>query len=334
MALTSEQQHLSAIRLGLEPQNVSLYKACIAVACNGLKLPEEEFLSSHEKSLLEVRRLIHGSKFEAAEKILLGFISPIVLLNGDRLFLWGLLHNRKGEQKLAKEYWNYAADEYRTLGDFHRELRARVNGALAVSDLESVLSGELYCHELEARRRGFHDIVANIVRTRAIELLIAHRFQEALFQAEDSAALYLQDGFQDDRSVSLAVAAIAAKFLGKSEDAARYRSQILITDGKVKIYLEALESVLSGKTPSIPKGHSLDRMVWPRITVKKNSITAKIISALSEGPLTKEELIDVVYAPPELNEAYIRRLYSAINQIRKDKLAEIVYNGKEYQLVD
>lgn len=332
MKLTSEQQHLSALRLGLESEDVSLYKACISVACNGLRLPEEDGLGAQEKQLLEVRRLLHAAKFDEAEKILQTVSSTSVLLNGDRLFLCGMVHHRRGEQKFGRKYMEYAAAEYRKLGDFHRELRARVNGALFTSSLDSVLVGDLYCLELEARRQGFSDIVANITRTRATELLIAGKFEEALLQAKDSADHYSKDGFQDDRAVALLLAAIAARLLGKHEEASAQRAQALILDGKVKVYLEAYEAIVEGRKPEIPAGHSLERMVWPRLTQKKNSVTAKIIAALSDGALTKEELIDVVYAPAEYNESYVRRIYSAINQIRKEKLAEITFNGKEYEL--
>lgn len=333
MNLTSEQQHLSALRTGLDPVTVSLYKACIAVACNGLKLPEEDQLGPHERSLLEVRRLLHASKLVDAEGILMNFVSPVLLLNGDRLFLWGQVHHRKGEQKLASEYMNYAADEYRALGDFHRELRARVNGALCLSNLESALVGDLYCLELEARRRGYSDIAANICRTRATELLIAEKYSQALIQAREAADLYLQDGYQDDRAVALLLGALASTLSGDQGQAVSLRDQVLITDGKVRVYHLALEALLNFKTPEIPKGHSLERMRWPKLTGKKNSITAKIISALEEGPLSKEELIDLVWAPKDYNEAYVRRLYSAINQIRKDNLAKVVFNGERYQLL-
>lgn len=332
MSLTSEQQHLSALRTGLDPSSVSLYKACIAVACNGLKLPEEDQLGTYERNLLEVRRLLHASKLQEAEAILMNFVSPILLLNGDRLFLWGQIHHRKGEQKLASEYMNYAADEYRSIGDFHRELRARVNGALCLSSLESTLSGDLYCLELEARRRGYSDIVANIVRTRAMELLIAEKYKQAITQAKEAAELYLSDGYQDDRSVAILIAAIASFLAGDSESAISFRDQVFITEGKVQVYYKALESLFNQKTPSIPPGHSLERMRWPKLNIKKNSITAKIISALEEGPLTKEELIDIVWSPTDFNEAYVRRLYSAINQIRKDNQAVVVFNGERYEL--
>lgn len=332
MSLTSEQQHLSALRTGLDTASVSLYKACIAVACNGLKLPEEDQLGPHERNLLEVRRLLFASKLQEAEAILMNFVSPILLLNGDRLFLWGQIHHRKGEQKLASEYMNYAADEYRSLGDFHRELRARVNGALCLSSLESVLVGDLYCLELEARRRGYSDIVANICRTRATELLIAEKYKQAITQAKDAAEFYLNDGYQDDRSVAILIAALASYLSGDSESALSLRDQVFVTEGKVQIYYRALEALFNHKIPSIPKGHSLERMKWPKLGIKKNSITAKIISALEDGPLTKEELIDLVWAPKDFNEAYIRRLYSAINQIRKDNQAVVVFNGERYEL--
>lgn len=333
MKLTSEQQHLSALRSFHQIETVDIYKACVAGANNGLRLPEEHLLGDHEKSLLEARRKLFVSDLKETERILNSFLPQDPLLNGDRLFLLGQIYHRKGKQKEASDFMNLAAVSFQETGDLHRALRAKVNGALCLSSLESCLFGDLYALELEARRQNFLDIAGNICRTRGIELLIAGRPNEAHAQALEASSLYQLDGFQDDRAVALLIAALAQLTLGDFKAAKELRSLVLFTSGKIEVYAKVYDDILMGKIPKIPKGHALEGISWKKLIIKSDSVTGKIIEALREGPLTRDELITLVWGENALDDSYCRRLYTAINSIRKDRTATIIFDGERYSLV-
>jgi hypothetical protein len=336
MSRASELQSLSALRRKSyrETDAYLVYKACVAVANNGVTLSEEEELNIEEKSLLEVRRRLFRGEFPSAQDMLdkLEKIQMNHFFEGDRLFLMGQVMHRQGIQKEAARYMSLAGDQYAIDGDFHRELRARVNGALCLSTLESCLIGELNAFEQEARRLNFMDIASNICRTRATELLKANRAREAYHQAMESSHLYLLDGYQDDRSVSLILAAICQLLLGNRSKAFEARSQAFIVDGKVGIYFQAYESLLQGKKPKIPVGHSLYNIDWKEMIIKAESIPGRIIGALQKGPCSRNDLILAVWGPEATDVSYCNRLYTAILFLRKDKKMDIRFDGQNYEL--
>lgn len=336
MRLASEIQHLSMLRRNklVENEKYQIYKACVGVAHNGIILPEEATLSYHEKKLLEVRRNLYLSQFSDAEKTLkeLGLIELNSFFEGDRLFLIAQLFHRQGLQDKATAYMVKAADQYALADETHREMRARVNAAICLATLESCLVGELYSFEQECRRYGFSDIVANIARTRAIELLRVHRAKEAHFQAMQAADFYLLDGYQDDRSIALILAAIALLTAGDVDKAIECRNQVLVVDGKVENYIKIYDALLNGKKPLPPTGHPLESFKWKDMILKKESVPGKIVTALQGGPQSRDVLIEIVWGSNSLSDSYCSRLYSAMNFLRKEKGIDVKFNGERYYL--
>lgn len=336
MKLSSEIQHLSMLRRNkiIENEKFQIYKACAGVANNGLTLPEEATLGNHEKMLLAVRRNLYLSQYTIADETLkeLGLIELNHFFAGDKDFLTAQLFHRQGMQEKATAFMVKAADHYALAGETHREMRARVNAAICLATLESCLVGDLYSFEQECLRYGFTDIVANICRTKAIELLRVHRAKEAHMQAIQAADYYLLDGYQDDRSIALILAAIAQLVLGNVAKAEECFNQALVLDGKVANYCKVYQALLNGQKPVAPAGHPLETVNWKEMVLKKESIPGKIVSALQKEPQTRDNLIEIVWGNNALSDSYVSRLYSAINFLRKDKGVDVKFNGEKYYL--
>lgn len=329
----SEQGYLTALLTQNVGANEEVYKACVAVACNGMTLPEEATLSEVERVLLDVRRKLFANDLKKAETLLKKYPATTPLLEGDHHFLMGQVHHRRGEQEEAELLMYRAAVKYAELGDNHRSLRARVNGALCVSSLESCLFGNLFVFEQESRRLGFFDITANIVRTRAMELLISGRSHEACSVAIEASELYKLDGYQDDRSVAILVAAIACLTMGDVQKAKELRAEAFVNGGKTQTYISIYDDLIAGKLPKVPKGHALSRVSWKKVGFKTESVTGKIIDGLRQGPKTRDELIAHVWGESATNASYCSRLYVAVGAIRKEGIFTVIFDGESYKLV-
>lgn len=328
----SEYQCLSALSAEAMLSPLEIYKACVAVANTGKQLPSEAQLSAEEKDLLECRRQIFRGAFKEAKKLLSNAAGLNDFLEGDRKFLFAQILHRSGDQRGAEKLMKDAARDYLAAKDLHRELRARVNAAICVADLDRCLMGDLYAFELEARSQNFFDIAANICRTRAVELLRAARMPEAYTQAMEAKALYEQDGYPDDKSVALLLAALAKLSLGEMAEAEALRSQALITEGKVSVYANLYESLLQGRQPHLPTGHPLASVAWKNLGLKLSSVPGKIMQCLRDGPRSRDELIDAVWGPNALSPAYCSRLYTAINSLKKTKGIAIIFDGEKYRI--
>lgn len=326
---SSEYQNLSALRRN---EVTSEYKACVALANHGKRLPEEDQLSGEEKILLDVRRLIFQNRLAEAEQAL-RLLSPTeALLQGDKHFLLGQIFHKQGQQPTACRFMYEAATFYKQTGDLHRELRAQVNGAICVSTLDSCLFGDLYSFEQEARRLGFVDILGNIIRCRSMELLVAERPSEACAQALEAAQLYKIDGYQDDLSVAMFLAAISAFLMGDLLRAQDLRAQALTVSGKSEVYHQIYTALISGKLPKVLEGHTLALVNWKKLVLKPESIPGKIVQRLRSRPRTRDELITEVWGADATDESYCSRLYTAINQLRKEKSIVVVFDGEFYRI--
>lgn len=332
MSALSEQQHLLALKRHGPQGRFDDYKAAIALANNGMKHESEAALSPDEVTLLEVRRAIFAVDYSQAEALLRSVSETEELLRADRLFLQGQLLHKRGQQPEAAATMAQAADVYHAVGEHYRELRARVNGAICTSTLQSCVIGELLFLEQEARRQGFMDIAANICRTRAIELLIAEQLAEAHLQALQAADLYQLDGYPDDRAVALILGAIALQMNGESERALQLRAQCLVKGGKVTHYLSVLDALCQGKTPRVPTGHPLANVRWQRAALKAESVPGKIIQSLRAKPRSRDELITLVWGPGAQDISYNARLHSAIKYLRKNKGIHVAFDGECYKL--
>jgi tetratricopeptide (TPR) repeat protein len=328
----SEYQFLNALKRNDSLSSEEVYKACVSLANHGATLPEEANLSEEYKILLEVRRLISKNHLTESEEALQSYQSESFLLRGDREFLLGQIYHKRGIQVTASQFMYRAADLYRLIPDQHRELRARVNGAIMVSTLESALYGELFNFEQEVRRLGFMDILGNICRNRAMEFLVHERIQEAASQAQEAAACYNLDGYQDDRGVALYLAAICFLLMGDTTRAHEVRAQAFTSEGKTEIYKYIYETLLMGKIPKLPEGHTMALINWNKIALKHESVPGKIVLKLRQGPLSRDEIIKEVWGPEATDQTYCGRLYTAINYLRKERSIHIVFDGSFYKL--
>lgn len=332
MSTNSEQTHLYNLRKNNQVTLKEIYLACVSVANSGSTLPEEIHLQKDYVCLLQVRRLIYNQHLELALNRLDSIETEDPFLQGDSIFLRAQIFHRQGSQTEAARLMSDAANFYAVAGDFHRELRARVNGSICVSSLESCIVGDLYIYEQEARRRKYHDILANILRTKSMELLLAHRFQEAFVQAQEASNLYQVDGYLEDGCVAVFISAIAQILLGDFIKAQQVRMLANIPDGKAKSYREIYEDLLNGKRPKIFPGHPLSRMDWKTSFIKPESIPGKLLAALRARPQTKDELIVHIWGENAKDSSYYDRLFTAIGFLRKDKSLTILFDGVHYRI--
>lgn len=332
MKATSEQHYLIALKRNGPVGEFDVYKAAISMANIGGTYKDENLLPDVEKTLLEVRRLLSQGKLEVAEKTLSAMKTAHPLLEGDRQFLLAQYFHKKGDQQKASELMHKAADFYHMVGEYYRELRARSNAEICISSLESCLIGELLSLEQEARRQGFMDIVANICRTRAMELLIEGQLNESHLQAMEAADLYQLDGYPDDRAVALVLGAIALQMNGESERAQHLRGQCLHKGGKLTHYLNIFDALIQGKTPKLPAGHPLCKVKWNKNSLKAESVPGKIIQSLKEKPRSRDELILQVWGENAVDVSYCSRLYTAINYLKKSKGINVAFDGEKYKL--
>jgi hypothetical protein len=333
MKPSSDQQHFILNKKGNDEEFV-LYKAAIAVSNIGSIHPGEVKLSACEVTLLEVRRQIFKQEFAQAETLLQPLKTHHPLLEADKVFLTAQIFHRRGDQPKAYELMNRAGDLYQMAFEPYRELRARVNGAICVTSIDSSLFGELYSYEQEARRLGFMDLAANICRDRSMVLLVAGRLSEAHNAAMESADLYRLDGYPDDRSVSIVTGAIALLMNDEQARAQHLIGTCLIRDGKVKQYLGIYEALLQGKTPKLHKGHPLAEVKWKKNSLKKESVPGKIVNILKESPKSKDDLIIQVWGEGAQDISYVARLHTAIKYLRKTKGVAVTYDGEKYQLAN
>lgn len=332
MALTSDQQYLLFVKRNGPVGPFDLYKAAIAISNLGSIHEQENELNEVEVTLLNVRRILVKCQYDTAEKILQGLKTGHPLLEGDKHFLLGQVYHRKGNQIEAHKLMNKAGDLYQVAQEFYRELRARINGAICISTLESSLFGELFAYEQEARRFGFLDLAANICRSRAMDLLVVGRHAEAHTHAMKASDLYLLDGYPEDMAVSIVLAAIALHMKGDAKNAKKVFELCLIKDGKVKSYVEIWSALQSGRAPKIYEGHPLFNVQWKKDVLKTETIPGKILNALKEKPCSKDELIFKVWGENALHVSYYDRLHSAITYLRNTKGINVVFNGEKYTL--
>lgn len=329
--MSSEQASLLSVRQ-TDADLRTIYLASIALANSGASLPQEAQLPETERALLQVRRCHYQQNFSEAKRLLHQTQTDDLFLKGDWLFLRGQYHHRLGEQNLAAQFMSEAADLYRQVGEGHRELRARVNGAICLSSLESCMLGELHVLLQEARRLGHNDICANILRTKAMELLIAARPREAMMQAIEAASFYHLDGYREDQCVALMVAAICAVLIGDFKRAQELRDQVLIEGGKVQVYNDIYEGLCSGRMPKVAEGHALGKVQWKSMILRPNSISGKIVLGLRARAMTRDELITHVWGDLATNQSYCDRLYTAINSLRKERNITVMFDGEYYRL--
>ena len=314
---------------------IEIYLACIIPANNGKTFDLEKELSPIERELLTARRWIHLGELENSKRSLLKIIesSKEDLYRGDAEFLMGAIEHRSGRPKECAHWMNEAATTFENAGFHHRKLRALINSFICQGSLEIYLTGPLMSLEQEARRSQFYDLIANISRGRAHELMVAENFQAAIQELKSSVEAYDFEGSPDEKAISMCMIAICQLQIGHSNEAQETISRVLIKTGKVSVYHELYSSLFNGKIPQLPQGHPMTEINWVPYGFKPLSIPGKIVERLRKGPSKRDELIAYVWGPQAIDPSYNSRLYTAINQTKKSGKVTIVFDGENYRLI-
>ena len=309
-----------------------LYMACAALANNGLTHELEKELSVSEQMLLQARRALNRGELEKAMAILQKPVEQRGIYEGDRFALLAQAFHRLGDVQKAAEAFDQAIELFKQAGDEHRELRAAINRLICFSDARSSTVGSLFVLEQRARRSEYYDLAAGVQRTRAIELLRECRLSEATEACRDSLRSYELDGCPEDRLIAMSLLAILEVLGGNLKAAEVARNSVFPVDRRAAVYLQAFDSIVAGRIPPLPKGHALDAIPWKKLMLKPASVPGKILAALKEKPLTRNQLIEAVWGPRASHPSYRNRLYTAVNAARKAHRVDIIFDGETYRL--
>lgn len=318
---------------------VSHYKACVALAVHGKALGSEEALSAPERQLLSARRSLFGGEFVQAKQKISGIdfqLAPtelIDLLRGDQLFLEGVITQREGSFAGAMQCLGRAGEYLLKSEDAHRFLRNEINRELCAESLTSFYLGRLHFLRKEAENLGLYDLVGNIRKAQACQLMDEGRFLEAEDAAHLATVAYGEDGSAEDEAVAYCVLALARLNLGDFPGAQAAILKVRTEGGKVAIFRRAYDSLLEGKRPMFPQGHPLSATNWSLSLLKPNAVSAKIIRALEAGPKSTHEIIDFVWGAQATHPSYKDRLHSALRQIRRHYGVPVRFDGSQYQII-
>jgi hypothetical protein len=314
---------------------VEIYKSCVISANNGIRRKEETGLGFYQQTLLETRRNMKAGRFEAATRLLSSLKSKPAnspIDRGDREFLKGMILHRVGEQQAAAEQLSHAAKVFSETSDTHRIFRALINEKIsAATNLHQYLAGDLYILQNEAMQAGYHDLAGNVHCARAGELIVAGKFSEAISEAFSAVSQYRLASCPEDLAQAQMMLVIAQFLNGGAEDAKMTFSNVHIRDGKIANYVAIFEALLLGRRPMPPLGPPLVGTPWKVRSSKKASITGKISARLCQGPATRDQLIVEVWGERAIHPSYCSRLYSAINQLRKNG-QQVLFDGEKYTI--
>lgn len=322
-------------KLGLE----EIYKASVLKANNGGRIEAETQLTSPFLLLLDARRFLKAESFESATNCLNQFseISSICdtpkWLQGDQRVLKSAIHQRRGEYRSAIAELQGASDIFQREDEIYRRFRALINVEILKCDFNTFVDGSLYYLQKSAYQEGFVDLVGHIHKARSVELLNRGQFSEAAIAAMDAISKYeVQAPDAEDQAVAQCLVSLSFFLLGNLDLAKEWLSRILVRDGKVKYYFEAINSLIAGRVPVLPESHPLVGTPWKSPFAKSNSITGKLVRCLQQGPTTRDQLINHIWGADALDPSYCDRLYSAIKQVRKKMGMAIVFDGNYYCL--
>ncbi|MGZ3770984.1 MAG: hypothetical protein ACXVCP_15465 [Bdellovibrio sp.] len=183
----------------------------------------------------------------------------------------------------------------------------------------------------------FHDLVGNILRSQAFELLTEGKVPQAIHFAQQAQLQYSIDGYPDDQMTAMAIESIGHALLNDFEQAKNIFLKLNTgekgTTNKSQIYLNVLKDLLFGRVPTPPLAHPLARIPWKQLIIKTGSLKAKLIEILRLGPQTRDKLICQLWGDSAIHSSYNQRLHSLISEIRDGNLHFIHFDGEFYRLV-
>jgi len=299
----------------------------------------EDHLDSNYRFLVRFRKNFYNNQIKKEELLsdLLRFETSYQgnssLIIGDIKVLKGHIYQQMGNYLLASQLHTQASQLFLSSGDEFRGLRAIINSKIfnTVSPIPYE-SGELYVLLKKVIRENYFDLAGNIYRGLAMELFKQSQYAEARIQIDMALKYYSQLSYPDDEAIAKCISALIWLQLGQSEKAKYEFESIAIYSRKLHYYLEAVKACLAGAQPSLPPTHPLANAHWSHFQLRTKSLVFKIVDALKNGPLSRDEIIYQVWGEHALSESYCNRLYVALNQIKKKKLALIIFNGEKYEL--
>jgi hypothetical protein len=354
MKLHLESDYSSYLRLigfqRREMTQIEVYRACIIDAINGIRNQEEEHLTPLQKQLLDARRLMNTNQIEAASRLIRRLnheITPDLtvqkttenqLLYGDLSFITGTLATIKGDFKTAGHKMNQSALFYEQANNPRRVHKALINEQICnYNSLFSYETGVLNAFKRSCLQHEFHDLVANILRSHAFELLVEGHILQATYFAKQAQLQYSIDGYPDDQMTALAIESIGHALLNDLQQAKNIFLELTTESEKTKnkgqVYLNVLKDLLFGRIPTPPPTHPLSRVPWKQLIIKTGSLKAKLIEILRVGPQTRDKLISQLWGETAIHPSYNQRLHSLIGEIRDSRLHFVHFDGDLYRLI-
>lgn len=316
-----------------------LYKACVPDALNGKIRAESQSLPEYYLNLLLARKLIYERKFRNA----LGMLKQIVsrhedpLIKGDGYFLIGALLHQKGHLLWSGQCYNKSEQLYSKSDDQHKYLRSLINKKISQKasseHIKSYFNGEIYFLKHECVRQSYFDLCGNIEKSKSCDLMVLGNFEGALSAAKLAHQYYIQDGSSNDGNIALLLMAISYYSLGQKSEAVSIRSTLQLSEGKYRTFLDVYDQIAQGKKPNLRKEHPLYGTPWPIYQFRKNSIVGMVYGHLLGGPVSREDLIKLVWGPSALDPSYIMRLHTVIAALRNKYHFSIEYDGTHYNLI-
>ena len=319
---------------GDQMNDLEIYQACAAVANNGMTRSEEKNLCSVAKKLLQIRRYLNNREIEKAHEQIITIRSKDLhpMLAGDRNYLLGVIHNRKGNMRLTIKNMKLSKDYFLNGKLEHRYLRAILSEKICEEDINSFTHGDLFAIKQKAYRNEYLDLVGNIQKGYSVQLLELGNYHEARNQALDAIESFKHDGCPEDKSIAYCIAAISSIICADQNAGDKYIQYVIGNSGKTREYKQIYNDLKQKKRPRIPKGHFLSKTKWPIIAVKEGTISGKILNALNNGKISRDDLITSVWGSNSYDISYISRLHVAINELRKKYKYNIAFNGTHYVL--
>lgn len=312
-----------------------VYQALAALANNGEKRIEEDGLCGDSKALIAARRAMSLNHSKEALSLVQAVLhrckEPII--RGDAEFLKANIIHRKGGEKKSIPHWGKACEAFADGSLDHRYQRALINFLICQAKSESYMRGELFALYQESIRRGYHDLAGNISKAAAGQFLEGKNYLMAQKMARRAQQDYLIDGCPEDLAVARVIEGMATCALGDIEMAQVIRKEFHWAGGKIGKYLSSFDQLLKGQAKNYLSIGGLQGVEWPRVGVKSNSISAKILTELEKGKVSRDELIYQVWGPNADHPSYCSRLYAALNQLRKKQGRKIEFDGEFYKLV-
>lgn len=299
----------------------------------------EEHLDSNFKFLTRFRRNFYNNKIKKEELLsdILRFESsyqgntPLII--GDAKVLKGHVYQQMGNYALASQLHSEASQLFLSSGDEFRGLRAIINSKIFNTEATtSYESGELYVLLKKVIRENYFDLAGNIYRGLAMELFNQSQYAEARVQIDLALKCFSKLSYPDDEAIAQCLSSLIWLQLGQPEKAKIEFESISVYSRKLHYYLEAVKACLAGAQPLLPSTHPLAKAQWSHFQLRTRSIVFKIVETLKNGPLTRDEIIYQVWGEHALSDSYCNRLYVALNQIKKKKIALIIFNGEKYEL--